>query len=211
MEGDPSVRCSLTPIDSDTTDAFDVNLVALRPEGVRFQRGVTADALAAMPFAWSGERAVDDFVLLTCVCGNDFIPHLPSLDIGDGAIDLPPAPRRCPRREVVVTVRDGEMPPFPYPLTHPGARLSDAEKAKAESKDGDAAPAKKRRRRRRRRRDEAGGVSRWASHWSTSAKGVAPPVPSSASRTVHVIVVVSVFMACSPFLVGVEPFHAFWT
>ena len=27
------------------------------------------------------------------------------------------------------TVRDGEMPPFPYPLTHPGARLTDAEKA----------------------------------------------------------------------------------
>jgi 5'-3' exonuclease len=31
---------------------------------------------------------VDDFVLLTVLCGNDFIPHLPSLDIGEGALDL---------------------------------------------------------------------------------------------------------------------------
>ncbi|KAA0162069.1 hypothetical protein FNF31_03480 [Cafeteria roenbergensis] len=44
-------------------------------------------ALEAMPFAWDGERCVDDFVLLTALCGNDFIPHLPSLDIGEGALD----------------------------------------------------------------------------------------------------------------------------
>ena len=41
-----------------------------------------------MPFAFDGERVVDDFVLLTVLCGNDFIPHLPSLDIGEGALDL---------------------------------------------------------------------------------------------------------------------------
>jgi len=43
--------------------------------------------LAAMPFPWDGERCLDDFVLLTALCGNDFIPHLPSLDIGEGALD----------------------------------------------------------------------------------------------------------------------------
>lgn len=39
-----------------------------------------------MSFEWDGERAMDDFVLLTVVCGNDFVPHLPSLDIGEGAL-----------------------------------------------------------------------------------------------------------------------------
>ena len=31
---------------------------------------------------------VDDFVLLSALCGNDFMPHLPSLDIGEGALDI---------------------------------------------------------------------------------------------------------------------------
>jgi 5'-3' exoribonuclease 1 len=38
-------------------------------------------------FEYEGERVVDDFVLLTALCGNDFLPHLMSLDIGFGAID----------------------------------------------------------------------------------------------------------------------------
>lgn len=42
----------------------------------------------AVSFGFDGERVVDDFVLLTVLCGNDFIPHLPSLDIGEGALDL---------------------------------------------------------------------------------------------------------------------------
>ena len=43
---------------------------------------------ATMPFAYDGERVIDDFVLITALCGNDFLPHLPSLDIGEGAVDL---------------------------------------------------------------------------------------------------------------------------
>ena len=39
------------------------------------------------PFSFDGERAIDDFVLLAALCGNDFMPHLPSLDIGEGALD----------------------------------------------------------------------------------------------------------------------------
>ena len=44
--------------------------------------------LSALPFTYDAERVVDDFVLLVALCGNDFMPHLPSLDIGEGALDL---------------------------------------------------------------------------------------------------------------------------
>ena len=43
---------------------------------------------AKLPFPFDLERVIDDFVLCCSLVGNDFLPHLPSIRIYDGALDL---------------------------------------------------------------------------------------------------------------------------
>lgn len=44
-------------------------------------------AVSGLPFRFDVERAIDDWIFMCCFVGNDFLPHLPALEIREHGID----------------------------------------------------------------------------------------------------------------------------
>lgn len=67
-------------------------------------------AIPRCPFHYDFERAIDDWVFMCFFAGNDFLPHLPSLDVRDNSIKILSAAwkRVLPKMGGFIT-RDGHM------------------------------------------------------------------------------------------------------
>jgi len=65
-----------------------------------------------LPFPSSLERLIDDIVFMCFFVGNDFLPHLPSLDIRDGALDY------------LFNVYKRLLPTFPDYITNHGGQVN---------------------------------------------------------------------------------------
>lgn len=89
----------------------------------------TSNVLSSSPYDL--EHTIDDFVLMTFLVGNDFLPHMPALDIADHAFDLLFYTYKQCRKDWIKFVQkqkgNEDMEPshlnLPY-LTHSGNILS---------------------------------------------------------------------------------------
>jgi 5'-3' exoribonuclease 2 len=70
------------PLDRETNFIF-IRLPVLR----EYLEVDLSDGMSNLPFEFDLERAIDDWVFMCFFVGNDFLPHLPSLEIRENAID----------------------------------------------------------------------------------------------------------------------------
>ena len=97
------LSCDLTRISLETQSFFLLHLCLFREYlNLEFQplwdpskgnsvtnaNSATTTAPVTLPFEYSLERIIDDFILLAVFVGNDFLPHLPDLHIHDNALEV---------------------------------------------------------------------------------------------------------------------------
>ncbi|KAJ7507469.1 XRN 5'-3' exonuclease N-terminus-domain-containing protein [Mycena galericulata] len=86
QEGHYAAQCTATEVivkkEPDAQKPFIFLDIAILREYLEVELDVTQ-----ISFPFNFEQAVDDWVLLIFFVGNDFLPHLPSLEIREGAID----------------------------------------------------------------------------------------------------------------------------
>uniref|UniRef100_A0A8W4FDP9 5'-3' exoribonuclease n=1 Tax=Sus scrofa TaxID=9823 RepID=A0A8W4FDP9_PIG len=84
--GSPSLPLSQHDELADSLPSAEGEFIFLRLSVLReyLERELT---MASLPFTFDVERSIDDWVFMCFFVGNDFLPHLPSLEIREGAID----------------------------------------------------------------------------------------------------------------------------
>ena len=85
QEGHFAAQCTGTPMEKKQVPAQEKPFIFLDVAILREYLEVELNV--PQPFPFSLEQAIDDWVLLIFFVGNDFLPHLPSLEIREGAID----------------------------------------------------------------------------------------------------------------------------